>query len=254
MFYAALPALEHIEKLLARRYAHRLVRFARLRPFVPLAIIVIVGGLVVAWFGHQFIDLAEALRANNPKLQDVDTLAHAWAVSKRTPSETAFFKVMTTVGGPIGMAAIAGIVSVALLVTKRFRWFAYLAITAAGGGLLDWELKRYFARARPALADMLMHASGYSFPSGHAMGSTVVLLALSYLATRTATQWRWKAACLAFAWTLIAAVALSRVYLGAHWISDVAAGISAGALWVGVTTISYETVRRIRMLRARSET
>jgi len=235
--------------MLARRYASRLVRFARFRPLVPLALIVIIGGLLLAWCADQFIDLAEALHANNPRLQDFDVLAHAWAVSKRTPAETAFFKVMTTIGGPIGMAAIAGIVSIFLLVTKRFRWFAYLAITAGGGALLDWELKRYFARARPALADMLMRASGYSFPSGHAMGSTVVLLALSYLAMRTATHWRWKAAVLALAWTLIVAVALSRVYLGAHWMSDVGAGIVAGALWAGLTTISYETVRRIRKLR-----
>src|SRR3989442_15479017 len=93
-------------------------------------------------------------------------------------------------------------------------------------------------------------APGYSFPSGHAMGSTVVLGALSYLAVRTATQWRWKAAWLALTWTLIAAIALSRVYLGVHWISDVAAGVVAGMLWVGVTTLAYETLRRIRLLRA----
>ena len=51
--------------------------------------------------------------------------------------------------------------------------------------------------------------------------------ALSYLAFRTATHWRWKAAWLALAWTLIIAIALSRVYLGVHWISDVGAGIAA---------------------------
>ncbi len=97
---------------------------------------------------------------------------------------------------------------------------------------------------------MLRLAQGYSFPSGHAMGSTVVLGALSYLAVRTTTRWQWKAAWLALAWTLIAAIALSRVYLGVHWISDVAAGVVAGALWVGVTTLAYETWRRIRLLRA----
>ncbi|HEX9406623.1 MAG TPA: phosphatase PAP2 family protein, partial [Thermoanaerobaculia bacterium] len=67
----------------------------------------------------------------------------------------------------------------------------------------------------------------------------------------TATRWRWKAACLALAWTLILGIALSRVYLGVHWSSDVAAGIAAGALWVSVTTLAYETLRRIRMLRGR---
>jgi undecaprenyl-diphosphatase len=98
---------------------------------------------------------------------------------------------------------------------------------------------------------MLRRAHGYSFPSGHAMGSTIVFGALSYLAFRSATRWRWKAAWLAFAWTLIAAISFSRVYLGVHWISDVGAGIAAGAMWVGVTTLAYETVRRIRMLRAK---
>ena len=45
-------------------------------------------------------------------------------------------------------------------------------------------------------------------------------------------------------------VALSRVYLGAHWISDVGAGMAAGAVWVAATTVAYETFRRVRLLRA----
>jgi len=156
---------------------------------------------------------------------------------------------MTYIGSPVGMAVIAVAAAIALALTRRWRWILYLAVTAGGGSLLNMELKRYFARARPDVAEMLRRATGYSFPSGHAMGSTVVLLALSYLAFRTATHWRWKAACLALAWTLITAISLSRVYLGVHWISDVAAGVTAGALWVGVTPLAYETLRRIRMLR-----
>ena len=257
VFYAALPALQHAKRIAARwmtrlstRYG-RVGRFTnRFRAYAPLVLIVIAGGVAVAWFGDQFIDLAELLHANSPKLQDFDTLAHAWAVSKRSASFTSFFIAMTNIGSPGGMGALAGFVSIVLLVKRRFRWLGYLLVTAGGGALLNLELKHYFARARPALADMLKRAHGSSFPSGHAMGSTVVLLALSYLAARTTTQWRWKAACLALAWSLILAVSVSRVYLGAHWISDVAAGISAGALWTGITTIAYETIRRIRMLRS----
>jgi len=257
MFYAAMPALEHAKRFAARAVTRLSTRFSRVghyanrfRSYVPLALIVILGGFAVAWFGDQFMDLAELLHANSPKLQDFDALAHAWAVSKRSASFTSFFITMTDVGSPGGMGALAGIVAVVLLVRRRFRWVGYLLVTAGGGALLNLELKQYFARARPALADMLKRAHGSSFPSGHAMGSTVVLLALSYLAARTTTQWRWKAACLALAWALIFAVSISRVYLGAHWISDVAAGISAGALWTGITTIAYETARRIRMLRS----
>ena len=55
---------------------------------------------------------------------------------------------------------------------------------------------------------------------------------------------------MALLYTLVASIALSRVYLGVHWISDVGAGIICGLLWVTMTTVAYETARRIRMLRA----
>src|SRR5207253_8255002 len=135
---------------------------------------------------------------------------------------------MTTIGSPLGLAVLMTIVGIVLAFLRRWRWVAYLAFTFGGGELLDVELKAYFARARPAVAEALRRAQGYSFPSGHAMGSAVAFGALSYLAFRTAVGWKWKTAALALGVTLILAVALSRVYLGAHWISDVAAGIACG--------------------------
>ena len=249
IFYAAVPALQQTTAISARLFARQTERISRYRPYIPIALTLIIGGVVIGWAGDQFIDLAELVRTKSPRLQDLDAVAHAWAVSKRTASDTSFFNVMSNIGSPVGMTALAAIAAIILAIRKRFRWMLYLVITAGGGALLNMELKRYFARARPDIAEMLRRASGYSFPSGHAMGSTVVLLALSFLAFRTATSWRWKAACLALAWTLILGISLSRVYLGVHWISDVAVGICIGALWVGLTTVVYETVRRVRLLR-----
>jgi undecaprenyl-diphosphatase len=145
---------------------------------------------------------------------------------------------------------IAVIVAAVLVVKKRYAWTVYLLITAGGGALLNLELKRYFARARPDIAEMLRRSQGYSFPSGHAMGSTVVFGALSYLVVQTASNWRWKSAVIALTCTLIAAVAFSRVYLGVHWTTDIAAGVTVGVLWLTTTTVAYETLRRIRRLRA----
>lgn len=256
-FYVALPLLKHAGALAARFIARASVRYARIgkftsrfKAYAPIALVVIAGGLVTAWAGDEFIDLAELVHSKSAKLQDLDALAHAWAISKRSAGATTFFSVMSTIGSPAGMASIAVCVAIALALTQRYRWLLYLLVTCGGGSLLNMELKRFFERARPDIAEMLRLAHGYSFPSGHAMGSTVVLGALSYLAVRTTTRWRWKAAWLAFAWTLIAAIALSCVYLGVHWISDVAAGVVAGALWAGVTTLAYETWRQIRLLRA----
>jgi membrane-associated phospholipid phosphatase len=257
VFYAALPFLKRVGTLSAPLVARASVRYARIgkltnrfKAYAPVALIVVAGGLVIAWAGDQFIDLAELVHSKSAKLQDLDSLAHAWAISKRTPGATTFFSLMSTIGSPVGLVVVVIGVTIVLALTHRYRWMLYLLVTSGGGSLLNMELKRYFARARPDIAEMLRLAQGYSFPSGHAMGSTVVLGALSYLAVRTTTRWRWKAAWLALAWTLIAAIAFSRVYLGVHWISDVAAGIVAGALWVGVTTLAYETSRRIRLMRA----
>ena len=93
-------------------------------------------------------------------------------------------------------------------------------------------------------------AHGYSFPSGHAMGSTIVFGAFAYLAFRILNNWRPRAAALAFCCSMILAICASRIYLGVHWISDVAAGVSAGLIWLVATTVAYETFRRIRMIRA----
>jgi membrane-associated phospholipid phosphatase len=82
------------------------------------------------------------------------------------------------------------------------------------------------------------------------MGSMVVFGALSYLALRAIRHQRWRAVALAFAMSMTIAIAASRIYLGVHWISDVVAGLSAGLLWVIGTTVSYETFRRIRLIRA----
>lgn len=258
IFYAALPLLRHTSKIGANALARLSVRWAglgklqeRYSVYLPIAVMVIGGAIFTAWAGDGFLDLAEQVHSNSPKLQRFDTAIHTWAVSERRSGATSFFTLMSTIGGPPALIVMVVVVSIALLLTHRYRWFVYLAVTAGGESLLNMELKRYFARARPDVAEMLRQAQGYSFPSGHAMGSTVVFGALSYLAFRTATDWRWKSAALALADTLILAVALSRVYLGVHWISDVAAGIVIGSVWLTTTTLAYETLRRIRKLRAR---
>src|SRR5947199_6861654 len=258
--YAALPAIRHLGRLLAHAIARnaRVTRFVsttqeRFKNYLPVAAIVICGALFTAWAGDAFIDLAEKVHGNNAALQKIDMSIHDWAVSERTSGATTFFTMMTIIGGPVGLAVLLTIVAIILAIRRRWRWLIYLAVTAGGGALLNLELKRYFARARPVAAEMLRRANGYSFPSGHAMGSAVAFGALAYLAFRAIRSWPAKAAVMAFLYTLVAAVALSRVYLGVHWISDVLAGVTVGTVWVTTTTVAYETLRRIRRLRGKAE-
>jgi membrane-associated phospholipid phosphatase len=251
--YATLPAIRHLGQVLARLIARsslatRFVNTARERykKYLPVLAVLIAGGLLTAWAGDGFMDLAERVHAKSSRLEQTDTRIHDWAVGERTSGATLFFTLTTNIGSPIGVAIEVFIVSVILAFRQRWRWLIYLLITYGGGWLLEFELKRYFARARPAVAEMLRHANGYSFPSGHAMGSAVAYGALAYLAFRAIRSWPVRTAVIAFLYTLLVAVALSRVYLGVHWVSDVLAGLTAGTVWVTTTTVAYETLRRIR--------
>jgi membrane-associated phospholipid phosphatase len=222
----------------------------RYRDYLPVFVVLAVGAALTALAGDQFLDLAELVQGRSPQLHAADQAAHTWARENRQFGSTLFFEVMTRIGSPITLGLIAATVGIPLLSKGRWKWAAYLGFTCVAGGVLNLELKRFFARARPDLAEALRDAHGYSFPSGHAMGSTVVFGALAYLAMRILPRWRYRAAALSAAVTLTLAISTSRVYLGVHWISDVGAGIAAGLLWLTTTTVAYETFRRIRMVRS----
>jgi undecaprenyl-diphosphatase len=244
IFLVAEPAMARLVK----RSAHWTARF-RYRDYLPVLIVLAIGIGAAAMAGDAFIDLAERVHANSAKLHHIDQETHEWARYTRTPGATRFFTTMTIIGTPGFLGGVVALVTIVLAVKKHWRWAIFLAVTTGVGSLLNVELKRFFARARPDLAEALRRASGYSFPSGHAMGSVIVLGAFAYLALRALPRWRWRAAVLALAVTLILAIASSRIYLGVHWISDVGAGLAAGLIWVTTSIVAYETFRRIRRIR-----
>lgn len=245
VLYATLPL---VEKLLGRT-AHWTAKF-RYRDYLPVAIVLLIGVGAAMAAGDAFLDLAELVQAQSPQLHSIDEDVHQWARTAYSSGTTRFFTAMTIIGTPVGLGIIVLVIAILLMMRKRWRWAAYLIVTTGIGSLLNLQLKAYFARARPDLAEALREASGYSFPSGHAMGSTFVFGALSYVAFRALPRWRSRAAAIALSISMIVAIASSRVYLGVHWISDIAAGIAAGLIWTATTTVAYETFRRIRLVRS----
>jgi undecaprenyl-diphosphatase len=201
-----------------------------------------------------FLDVASALATHDAGVQRTDLAVHDWVRLHRTPFLNAMFIGVTTTGGPAGMTAIVVITVLVLTARRRFRWAAYLAITATGGVLLDQLLKIHYTRQRPDLSGAIVGADGYSFPSGHALTGTVVLCAIGYLAARAVPTGASKSAIFAAFITLDLAIAASRLYLGVHWTSDVAAGLAAGLLWVAATTSGYELVRQYRLRGTRERT
>jgi undecaprenyl-diphosphatase len=220
------------------------------RSYLPLVIALAIGTLLIAWTADAFTDIAAALKEKSPTVQRIDTGVYEWFGPRRTPLANALFTTVTRAGGPIGMGALVVAVIAVLIARRRFRWAAYLAITSAGGALLNQLLKFHFVRQRPDLRVAVLDAMGYSFPSGHAMGATIILGALAYLAARSVREWKRKSAALSGLATLALAIGISRLYLGVHWASDVGAGFAAGMLWVTATTTGYELFRQYRLGQA----
>lgn len=237
----------------ARVWERGRARMGALRAYLPTIAILVFGIVATLVIGEDFVELAVLLRQQSPAVLDVDQSVYRWAASMRSDPATLFFVTFTQIGGPIGLAILTLGVS-ALLWTRRHRGLAaYVVVCGAMGGLLNLGLKAMFARARPDLAEALRQAHGYSFPSGHAMGSMMLLGAFAYVLARTKGPWRLRSATIALLIASIVAVGLSRVYLGVHWISDIAAGYAAGFVWLVVATVSFEAFWRIREIRGERE-
>ncbi len=226
-------------------------RFGKYRTHLPVLLIVGAGAIVSFAAADVFADIAGSLREDSAVARAADSWF--WTMSRlyRSSGSTWFFTFFTILGTPVALGALVLVVAAVLLARGLKRWAIYLVATTLLGGLLNRVLKAYFVRQRPDLAEAIRQAAGYSFPSGHAMGSTIVFGALTYLALRHFTAWRDRSASIAVAIATVLAISLSRIYLGVHWITDVVAGVAAGLVWVIFATVAYEAARRVRKARAR---
>ena len=147
-----------------------------------------------------------------------------------------------------GSPQVLGVITAVLMLIlwaglRNPRAALFLGVSLGGAMLLNILFKLFFARARPALSEQLTPAPGYSFPSGHAMGSAAFFLALYLLVAQLAPRWRILAGILAAFFTLC--IGVSRLVLQVHYPSDVLAGWALSAAWVlGVNLIYTWTLHR----------
>src|SRR5262249_32393472 len=145
------------------------------------------------------------------------------AHARTAPAVVNFFRAFTFLASTRMLFIEATVV--ALVLAARRNWRLALAWMAAicSGYLLVHVLKAVIARPRPVFPDPFDLATNASFPSGHTSGAVLVFGLLAYLLARYWPKRRWTfySVCGAF----ILAIGFSRLYLGAHWLSDVAAGI-----------------------------
>lgn len=158
---------------------------------------------------------------------------------------------VTFFGNNATLIALVTLVSLGLIVTRRY-WSAFRVLFASGlGGLVVRGLKELFQRARPT--NQIIEAHGYSLPSGHAFASTVFYGMMVYLVWRLTDRTWVRVLATVLGAGIILAVGLSRVYLNVHFLTDVLAGWVAGLAWLIASLLLVDIVERRTRSREEAE-
>lgn len=190
-----------------------------------------------------FGGIAEDVIHHDP-LTDFDLTVANLLHQHASPGLTEVAKGITLLGSPMVIASWALIAAVILLVRKEYLTAGGWVAALLGGGVLDGVLKQVFQRPRPTWDVPIITAHGFSFPSGHAMGSLVAYGMLAYLVWRELDHPRARVALAACTVVLVLLIGLTRMYLGVHYFSDVIAGYAAGTVWLTACITGLEVVRR----------
>jgi len=219
-----------------RRYRDRLRSFLAARfesktylgLHLTIALVVACGGI---WLLSALIDAV----LDNATLVRLDLAADAWVHARVSDAGLHFFVIMSDIGSPAAMTALAIVGGLVLLIRRRPRTLVAWTAAFAGGFAIENILKRVVHRIRPPYGAAYLNGHSFSFPSGHATGSLIGYTMLAYvLIMHWRTSHSLRTVIVAVAALIVLLVGISRIYLGVHYPSDVLGGWVTAAVWVAV--------------------
>lgn len=184
--------------------------------------------------------------ANGEPMTIADVQISDWLHIHRSPYLTTFFFIVTSLGSSLPAICIAASTGLYLLWKKRPYWTVAIWSSVFGGMLLNRYLKFVFHRARPHFDDPILQLTSYSFPSGHTMAATVLYGVLAVLLVATIKRRSFRVLVVLSASCLIVLIGFSRMYLGAHYLSDVVGAIAEGLAWLSLCLTAVYSVWRRR--------
>jgi len=208
------------------------------------ALHLIAGLLVFSAMTLTLGEIAEDVRNGEP-LTISDVRFSNWLHTHSQPTLTKVMWIITSLHASVVVCVVAGLVGFYLWRRRERYWVAALWLSVFGGLLLNKILKLIFHRARPHFRDAIQMLTSYSFPSGHTMIATVFYGALAAFVIAKSKSWSPRILAVMVAIALILLVAFSRIYLGAHYLSDVLGAMAEGFAWVALSlTALYYFWRR----------
>jgi membrane-associated phospholipid phosphatase len=189
--------------------------------------------LLAAYLASELIEKIPAARTTVP----FDVAIVRYVAEHRMGWLTASMRIITDLGSDV-VLLIVMLAAGVILRRQTSSWRPLLVLLAIAVGAIELErvIKLIVARPRPPAAWRVFHETGWSFPSGHATHSAAVYGSVAYLTTRIrALGRRARAAVWVTAIGACLLIGASRVYLGAHWPTDVIGGWILAIVWLWIT-------------------
>ena len=174
-----------------------------------------------------------------------------WFVDHREPWLNTTMQVVTTLGSSAVLIPL--VLALGAWFWRRhhtLRPFTLLALAYGGSYVLSQSIKVLVGRPRPPAGLVLGHYSSYAFPSGHSTEAAAVYGMLAVVLAAATPRWPRKVACWTAAILIVTLVGITRLYLAAHWLTDVLGGWSFGTLWFLLVLAAAQAVTGWQAIRS----
>ena len=207
-------------------------------PIVPFILLLLILG-TCTWV---FISIAKDFEADHIRQFDYSIIQYVQGFISE-PITNLIVKI-TFLGSSIGIAIITVVFSMILVLFRKYFLGIYLFMSVVIGYVgLNTVLKHIFQRERPSFL-RLVEEHGFSFPSGHSMGSMVLFGGLLFILFKLSKSAFVRVIGAIAASTIILIIGLTRVYLGVHYPTDIVGGYAAALVWLTISIIIFNQVEK----------
>ena len=179
----------------------------------------------------------------------LDTRVSGWLQEHGHPALIGFLLAVTHLNSTAAIGVWSVLFGAVLARLREWYWILTLALAVGGAMLVNLLLKGAYERARPHFDQPILELATYSFPSGHTTAATAFYGVLAAFLVSRFYDARRRAACVAGAVAAVALVAFSRMYLGAHYLSDIVAATCSSVVWLVLCLSAVHSLVRRRMAR-----
>jgi membrane-associated phospholipid phosphatase len=156
---------------------------------------------------------------------------------------------ITHLHGVVAITTYVLLTALYLVWRRDWYWLLCLCVTVPSGMVVNALTKLAFQRARPSFDNPILTLSTYSFPSGHVTGVTLFYGVLAAMLIAKINAWRGRLFIVFAVFALVVLVALTRIYLGVHYLSDAIAAFAEALAWLALCLTGVQTFSEYRAVR-----